>query len=58
MIDLKRRHLTLEQGIEAFTTESKDKLKEAARHKFFTPSNQRRRPAMHKRTKDNKGKRR
>lgn len=58
MIDLKRQHLTMEDALEAFKSESKPVLSEYARHAHFTPGNQRRRPAMHKRGKDNKGKRR
>lgn len=58
MIDLRKQRVGLEDALKMFETESKDRLKEFSRHKYFTPDNQRRRPAMHRRGKDNKGQRR
>ncbi len=49
---------TLEDAVTAFSEQSKPILKKFARHQHFSPDSQKRRPAMHKRTKDSKGKRR
>lgn len=58
MVDLRKRHVGLEDALVMFEAESKPILSEYARHAHFTPDRQKRRPAMHKKSKTNKGRRR
>ena len=57
MVDLREGRVGLEDALKMFETESKDRLKEFSRHKYFAPDRQKRRPAMHKKSKTNKGRR-